>query len=214
MTHLQGRLLTSATGLLLALPSAALAQPPVAPPASPSEAVEQAVERARTQDQARRAAIDEAASSAASPAVKPLATEPVAMPKSPAPSGGYGLMLLKLTLAVVLVCAAAFLSLKYGVRKLVGGAEEDAPMRVISRLPLEPRRSLIVTQVASKTLVLATSEAGIQLITQLDADDADALLGTKDDAPAPRPFDLTTDGDPDAEAPVQLDPEDRDVVTA
>jgi flagellar biogenesis protein FliO len=114
-------------------------------------------------------------------------------------------MLLKLTLAVLLVCAAAFLSLKYGVRRLVGGAEDDAPMRVISRLPLEPRRSLIVTQVASKTLVLATSEAGIQLITELDAEDADALLGNTPEVPTQRPFDLTTDGDPDAEAPVQLD---------
>ena len=119
-------------------------------------------------------------------------------------------MLLKLTLAVVLVCAAAFLSLKYGVRKLVGGAEADAPMRVISRLPLEPRRSLIVTQVASKTLVLATSEAGIQLITELDADDAEALLGTSGEVSTQRPFDLTADGDPGAEAPVHLETEESE----
>jgi flagellar biogenesis protein FliO len=205
MTHLHARLLIASTGLLLALPSSALAQPPVAPPATPSEAVEQAVQRARAQDAARRDAIDEAASSAASPAAKLPAERTMTPPKSPATPGGYGLMLLKLTLAVLLVCAAAFLSLKYGVRRLVGGAEDDSPMRVISRLPLEPRRSLIVTQVASKTLVLATSEAGVQLITELDAADAAALLGTHEDAPAQRPFDLDADGDPDAEAPVQLD---------
>ncbi len=195
---------------LVALPFSALAQPPVAP-VTPSESVERAVELSKTRAQERRLAQPEAAFSAAEQTPKPVEEARPRRAESPAPPGGYGLILLKLALAVALVCAAAFVSLKYGLRRLVGGPTQDAPMRVLSRLPLEPRRSLIVTQVASRTLVLATSEAGIQLIAELDDADALALTGVIAQADGvsretpQRPFDLDTDGDPDAEAPVQLE---------
>ncbi len=55
--------------------------------------------------------------------------------------------------------------------------------RVVLRLPLEPRRSLVVVELAGRTLVLASSEQGLAVVAELDAAAAAALAAT----PAPRP---------------------------
>ncbi|MEJ7603381.1 MAG: flagellar biosynthetic protein FliO [Kofleriaceae bacterium] len=39
---------------------------------------------------------------------------------------------------------------------------------IVARLPLEPRRSLYVVEVAGKTLLVGTSEMGLSLLTELD----------------------------------------------
>jgi flagellar biogenesis protein FliO len=41
-------------------------------------------------------------------------------------------------------------------------------MAVVARLPLEPRRSLYVVEVAGKTLLVGTSEMGLSLLSELD----------------------------------------------
>ena len=42
-------------------------------------------------------------------------------------------------------------------------------MDVVARVPLEPRRSLYVVEVAGKTLLVGTSEMGLNVLSELDA---------------------------------------------
>jgi len=43
-------------------------------------------------------------------------------------------------------------------------------MDVVARVPLEPRRSLYVVEVAGKTLLVGTSEMGLSVLSELDGD--------------------------------------------
>jgi flagellar biogenesis protein FliO len=43
-------------------------------------------------------------------------------------------------------------------------------MDVVARVPLEPRRSLYVVEVAGKTLLVGTSEMGLSVLSELDAE--------------------------------------------
>jgi flagellar biogenesis protein FliO len=56
-----------------------------------------------------------------------------------------------------------------GALMLLRRKDAGSAMRVIARLPVEPRRSLLVVELAGRTLVLASSEAGLSLLTELDA---------------------------------------------
>jgi len=47
-------------------------------------------------------------------------------------------------------------------------------MTVVSRIPLEPRRSLYVVEVAGKTLLVGTSEMGLSVLTELDGREVEA----------------------------------------
>ena len=88
---------------------------------------------------------------------------------------GYGSLLLRLALGVGAVCLIAWVALKYGLKRLLPDASAHASMRVVARLPLEPRRSLLVAEIAGRHLVLAMSEAGCTLLTELSAEEAASL---------------------------------------
>ena len=90
--------------------------------------------------------------------------------------GGYGAMLFKMVLALVITCILAFVILKWGMRKLVNHTGQDAQMRVLARLPIEPRRSVIVVKVSGRTLVLGSSESGVELLTELHGADAASFV--------------------------------------
>lgn len=45
---------------------------------------------------------------------------------------------------------------------------------VVARVPLEPRRSLYVVEVAGKTLLVGTSEMGLSVLSELDAGEVKA----------------------------------------
>lgn len=80
---------------------------------------------------------------------------------------GYGALLLQMLLSVAVVCALAILTLKYGLKRLLPKNPHSDKMAVLARMPLEPRRSLLVVRVGSKHLILASSEAGIQPVAEL-----------------------------------------------
>ncbi len=61
------------------------------------------------------------------------------------------------------------LALFAGALVLLRRNDASSKMRVIARLPIEPRRSLLVVELVGRTLVLASSEAGLSLLTELDA---------------------------------------------
>ena len=72
---------------------------------------------------------------------------------------------------LVAVCVAAFVIVRVAGRWLTTGRGRGAQlMDVIARVPLEPRRSLYVVDVAGKMLLVGTSEMGLSVLSELDGD--------------------------------------------
>lgn len=87
------------------------------------------------------------------------------------PSGDYGGLLLTSLLVLVLVIVVAIVLVQLSRRwGLAGRPPDPALLDVVARLPLEPRRSLYVVDVAGKALLVGTSEMGLALLAELDRD--------------------------------------------
>lgn len=136
-------------GLPSAAPAKASPTPPAATPAAP--------------------ATPPATPPAASPT--PPATPPA--PRSALPQTGFGWLLVQMVLVLLAVCALAYVLLRWGLRRFErSGALRAGGMRVVERLGLEPRRSLFVVEVARRYFLLGTSENGIALLAEIDAETA------------------------------------------
>jgi flagellar protein FliO/FliZ len=82
----------------------------------------------------------------------------------------YGDLLITSLVVLGVVCVAAFVAVRVFGRLLAGGRTRGAHlMDVVARVPLEPRRSLYVVEVAGKTLLVGTSEMGLSVLSELDA---------------------------------------------
>jgi flagellar protein FliO/FliZ len=76
-------------------------------------------------------------------------------------------------LALAAICAIAYVALRWGVRRFQDStALRAAGMRVVDRLGLEPRRSLYVVEVGGRYFLVGSSEGGLRLISEIDADTA------------------------------------------
>jgi flagellar biogenesis protein FliO len=86
-----------------------------------------------------------------------------------AAGASYGDLLITSLVVLAGVSVAAFVVVRLVGRWLAtprsGGGDV---MAVVARLPLEPRRSLYVVDVAGKTLLVGTSEMGLSLLSELD----------------------------------------------
>ena len=92
------------------------------------------------------------------------------MPGSGVEGASYGDLLVTSLVVLGAVCVAAFVVVRVVGRWLMTGRTRGANLLdVIARLPLEPRRSLYVVEVAGKTLLVGTSEMGLSVLTELDA---------------------------------------------
>lgn len=101
-----------------------------------------------------------------------------------APSG-YGALLFQLVIVVVGVCLLAYLILRFGVKRfLVPDSTEEGAMEVVARLPLEPRRSVVVVRVGSRHIIVGSSENGLSSLGEL----SDEELHYFDREPAMSPF--------------------------
>ncbi|MBP6631123.1 MAG: flagellar biosynthetic protein FliO [Kofleriaceae bacterium] len=87
-------------------------------------------------------------------------------------AGGYGELLLTSVIVLVVVAALAALVVILARRGLGGlgrrGGRGEGLLEVVARVPLEPRRSLYVVEVAGKALLVGTSEMGLTVLTELD----------------------------------------------
>jgi flagellar protein FliO/FliZ len=91
------------------------------------------------------------------------------MPGNGAVGASYGDLLMTSLLVLGAVCIAAFVAVRVVGRLLATGRATGAHlMAVVARLPLEPRRSLYVIEVAGKTLLVGTSEMGLSMLSELD----------------------------------------------
>jgi hypothetical protein len=87
---------------------------------------------------------------------------------------------LKLMLFLAVVVALAFIALRFWLPKLAGGAGSAAgPLQVAWRLSLEPRKTLYVVRAGSEYVLLAASDAGVQLLTPLDAGGIEAAIQSR-----------------------------------
>lgn len=80
---------------------------------------------------------------------------------------GYGLYLLQTLLALGAVCLLAYVVLRWGAKRLYGVGRPGQRMRLIERLPLEPRRSLYLIEVAGRRLLVGSAESGVTLLTEV-----------------------------------------------
>jgi flagellar biosynthetic protein FliO len=115
-----------------------------------------------------------------------FAAEP-AMPAAPA---GHGAALMRMIVSLALVCGLAWMGLKWASKRLAQPAGTSADrMRVLARLPIEPRKSVVVVRVGDRTLVLGSSDAGLETLAELTPREADALI-----SPAQSASDVTAPG--------------------
>jgi len=106
-----------------------------------------------------------------------LAVEPPVAPAS------YGFLMLRMMLMVGIVCALAMVTLRWGLKRFVNPSSESKALAVVARLPLEPKRSLLVVRVATRHLIIASSEAGLTNMGDLSAADVDFLTSNKTSNP-------------------------------
>jgi len=82
----------------------------------------------------------------------------------------YGDLLFTSLVVLAAVSVAAFVAVRVFGRLLASGRARGAHlMDVVARVPLEPRRSLYVVEVAGKTLLVGTSEMGLSVLSELDS---------------------------------------------
>ncbi len=84
-------------------------------------------------------------------------------------AASYGDLLITSLVVLGGVCIAAFVVVRVLGRFLATGSRRGAHLLdIVARMPLEPRRSLYVVDVAGKTLLVGTSEMGLSVLTELD----------------------------------------------
>jgi flagellar biogenesis protein FliO len=92
-------------------------------------------------------------------------------------AASYGDLLVTSLVVLGVVCVAAFALVRLVGRFLATGRVRGAHLLdVIARVPLEPRRSLYVVEVAGKTLLVGTSEMGLSVLSELDGGEVRARM--------------------------------------
>lgn len=77
-------------------------------------------------------------------------------------------LLLQTLIALALVCGLAILVFRYILPRLNVVTFNESVVKVVDGTSLDARKRLIVVETAGKYMLLATSESGVQLITELD----------------------------------------------
>jgi flagellar protein FliO/FliZ len=95
---------------------------------------------------------------------------------------GFGSAMAAVFVSLALVCLAAYALLRW-LGSLGLGRSPVGPIRVISRCPLEPRRSVYLLEVGGRYLLVGAAEGGLGLLAELDSAEV-ASLGV---APQPTP---------------------------
>jgi flagellar protein FliO/FliZ len=82
---------------------------------------------------------------------------------------GYGAYLLQTLLVLAVVCVAAWAILRFGLRRLYPASAASAgAIRVVARLPIEPRRTLYIIEAGGKSLLVGVTDGGMTTLAELD----------------------------------------------
>ena len=83
----------------------------------------------------------------------------------------------KMLLALLVVCAAAYVLLRYGLKRLAGGPRGAAQtMRVVERCALAAGRNIWIVEAGGRFFLLGETEGGISNLAELDKDETAELL--------------------------------------
>jgi flagellar protein FliO/FliZ len=89
----------------------------------------------------------------------------------------FFLMLVETLLALGLVCGLAYALFRWVLPRLqmagIMRANDSSMVRIVDRVGLDARKNLYVIEVAGRWLLIAASEAGVQLVSELDAANAE-----------------------------------------
>lgn len=85
-------------------------------------------------------------------------------------------MLVQTAIALALVCGLAVLVFRYILPKLNVVSFNKSIVRVVDGASLDARKRLVIVEVAGKYLLLALSESGVQLVSELDGESVEDAL--------------------------------------
>ncbi|MEP6923860.1 MAG: flagellar biosynthetic protein FliO [Pyrinomonadaceae bacterium] len=83
-------------------------------------------------------------------------------------------VLVQTLVALGAVCGLAYVIFRVVLPRLQNGQNSSGMIRVVERIGVDPKRSLLVIEVAGKWLLIGVSEGGIQMVSELDEIDATA----------------------------------------
>jgi len=86
---------------------------------------------------------------------------------------GFGVALLKMVLALVLVCVLAFLLLRFLRRRLTPSTPGPL-LRVVESCPLTSRQSVWIVEAAGRYFLVGATEGALQRLAELDPAEVEA----------------------------------------
>lgn len=94
--------------------------------------------------------------------------------------GSLGWQLVKTLLMLGVVVGFIYLSLNYGLRKMMGlksptAGGKGSVVTLMERVPLEQKRTMYVIKAAGEYLLIGTSESGMNLISKLDTAEVERI---------------------------------------
>lgn len=102
---------------------------------------------------------------------------------NPAPIGWGEYARLMLVLCGIL--ALAVVAIRFWLPKMsMWNKSASGPIEICARLPLEPRKTLYIVKAANSYMLLASSEAGVQHLASLSADECSAWRQKSNMAPS------------------------------
>ena len=84
----------------------------------------------------------------------------------------FGWMLLQTLVALLFICAVAWLLLRVMGRYTNGLGPSKSMIEIVERVAIDQRKSLYIMKVTGRWLLVGSSETGLQLLTELDPKDA------------------------------------------
>ncbi len=103
---------------------------------------------------------------------------------------GYGWALLRMLAALVVVCLAAYLLLRFGLKRLGAPRVAAQSMRAIDRLPLGSNQTLWIVEVSGQRLLVGAGDGGPRLLSLLPSQaqiDSPMSAGLADGVPDDTP---------------------------
>jgi len=136
--------------------------------------------------------------------------DPAERPELSEPGTGASLVgaLVRMLVVLALVIALIYLTLNFGLRRLMQLPQSRSVVTVHERAPLEPKKSVYVVEVAGEFLLLGVGEGEINLLAKLDKERAEQALARKRQAsrPAIKPFWERLSFKPSPRKPARGDP--------
>jgi len=77
-------------------------------------------------------------------------------------------------LILAAICILTYLVLRYGLGRLRGAGRPGGAIRVVDRVDLDGRRSLVAVRVGERAFLLGVSEAGVTKVADLDPEELPA----------------------------------------